>query len=182
MLLRLAFGPISTSYEIETESGQTIICEQTYNADMAAVFYDIDFYLERKDSNTFIGSGFYSRENWIERVSTFVVDDWLLVKTENSFDEKGLKLVGLNLKTKNRIDTIFSAGTFTNDAIWQKQNEIHSTQSEVAEIKMDSVDAQSIYVTFKYRNLYPNPPDILSATFKYRINNLKGKLETVEIF
>ena len=182
VLLRLAFGPITTTYEIETESGQTLICEETYNADMAAVFCDIKFYLEGLDSNTFIGKGFYNRSNWQESVTTFIINDWLFVKTENTLVENELKLIGLNLKTKNRMDKIFSAGTLTNDSVWQRQNESHSTKCEVSEARLDSVSGKCIFVTFKYRNLYPNPPDILSATFKYSINNQTGKLETEEIF
>ena len=57
-ILREAFGPKTKTVEIKLDSDGTLICNETYNADMAAVFYDVDFKLETTDNEYFeLGSG-----------------------------------------------------------------------------------------------------------------------------
>ena len=59
-----AFGPKYREVEIPISPDRKIIGEETYNADFAAVFYDVDLSLINGQDTTKLGRTTFNREDW----------------------------------------------------------------------------------------------------------------------
>jgi hypothetical protein len=63
-MVRTAFGPTFRTVKIDNPVGK-LICEEEYNADMAAVFYDVDFKLETGEKQIIdLGKLYFQKEDW----------------------------------------------------------------------------------------------------------------------
>ena len=47
-IIKEAFGPKHKNLSIQIDPENSLICKETYAADMAAVFYDVDFFLKKQ--------------------------------------------------------------------------------------------------------------------------------------
>jgi len=78
-ILREAFGPKYRKVDIKIDDNRTLHCSETYNADMAAVFYDVDFILEDKSNkNLKLGSCTLGDDNWEKKIKLHTIADWIV--------------------------------------------------------------------------------------------------------
>lgn len=105
VVMRLAFGPILSTYEYEIDNRRTLICEEEYNADFASVFYDVDFIVEDTENEVKLASYTFMRENWSEGLSIDEIGDWTIVSI---IDSPNIKIVSYNINNNMKIDTLVS--------------------------------------------------------------------------
>ncbi len=179
-ILKEAFGPKYRTVEIKLDDNRTLKCSETYNADMAAVFYDVDFTLEDKTNKTLkLGGGSYADEHWAKDIHLHSIGDWVVLPvTEISY----AKILMTNkLSTQNK-DTILSPLDLRYDSIWKvTYDEIPAwTYSGIS--KVDSITNDRFYITYEYRiGDYP-PFKFYKQTIEYRLDTATANLTTIKVF
>ena len=122
-ILKEAFGPKYRTVEIELNKDRKLICEETYNADFAAVFYDVDFVLKEKDKEDInLGQATFSDENWDKDLKLIEIGDWIILPIDQGALSKALIR---NRRYKTTKDTTFSPLELRYDKAWKaKYDEI----------------------------------------------------------
>src|SRR4051812_14010023 len=76
-IFKEAFGPKQKTVTIQVARDSFLKCRETYNADMAAVFYDVDFKLINKGNDTTdLGSATFLVDNWKKNIRLYNIADW----------------------------------------------------------------------------------------------------------
>tara|TARA_R110002167_G_scaffold366411_1_gene596186 strand:- start:33794 stop:34291 length:498 start_codon:yes stop_codon:yes gene_type:complete len=116
-MIKEAFGPTYKTVEIEKPFGK-LICTEQYTADMADVFYDVDFKLLKENLDTlYLGNGIYNEDNWYEKIKLIKIEDWYGIVTAYSSHAK----IGLtNEKNKEHINIVFNPLELQNNSSMER--------------------------------------------------------------
>ncbi len=179
-ILKNAFGPKYKTVEIKVNETITLKCEETYNADLSAIFYDVDFTLKGENNQTIkLGRGSFNDENWAKDIHLHTLADWvILLVSENSYT----KILSVNKVYNNQKDTILSPHHLRYDSLWK------STYNEIPEwtysgsSKVDSILNDRIYITYEYRiGNYP-PFNFYTQMIEYKLDIASASLTTIKVF
>ena len=179
-ILKEAFGPKNRTFEIKVDDNRTLKCSETYNADMAAVFYDVDFTLEDKTNKTLkLGSGSFSDEHWAKHIHLHTVADWLVLTVS---DYSYAKILLTNKFSTQNKDTILSPLDLRYDSIWKTTYDEIPAWTYSGTSKVDSVANDKFYVTYEYRIGDNQPFKFYSQTIEYRLDAATANLTTIKLF
>ena len=179
-ILREAFGPKNRTVEIRIDDNRTLKCNETYNADIAAVFYDVHFTLEDKSYKALkLGSGSFADEHWAKDIHLYTVADWLVLPvSEYSYAKI---LLTNKFSTQNR-DTILSPLDLRYDSLWKATYDDIPAWSYSGTSKVDSVTNDKFYITYEYRIGDYAPTKFYLQTIEYRLDTEKVRLTTTKVF
>lgn len=179
-ILREAFGPKYRTVEIIIDDHRTLKCNETYNADMAAVFYDVDFTLEDKSDRTLkLGRASFGDEHWAKDIRLHTIADWhVLPVSEYSY----AKILLTNKFSNHKKDTILSPLDLRYDSIWKMTYDEIPAWSYGGTSKVDSVTNDNFYVTYEYRIGDYAPFKFYLQTIEYRLDTEKVRLTTTKVF
>jgi len=174
-----AFGPKYREVEIPISTDKKIRGEETYNADFAAVFYDVDLSLINEKDTIKLGRTTFKREDWEKNLDLIENGEWtlLLIKDNTYF-----QVLGKNKKTDQTIDTIFSPLELRYDSLWKQENTEIPAWTYSGNSKVDSVIENNFYVNFNYRMGLYEPFEFYDQTILYTLNQNTGEFETTKVF
>jgi len=177
---REAFGPKYRTVQIQIDEKRTLIGKETYNSDLAALFYDVNFTLVTKNLGEYkLGSGSFSDEHWEKDIKLFDILGWTVLPVK---DGSYSKILLTNKVTKTNKDTIFSPQNLLYDSLWkQKYNDI-PTWVYSGSSKLDSIIGDRFFITYEYRIGEHEPFKYYRSTIEYYLDNMTGKLKTINIF
>ncbi|MEZ4777056.1 MAG: hypothetical protein R3D00_28025 [Bacteroidia bacterium] len=181
-ILRGAFGPIYRTVEIEVNNDKTIICKETYSADFAGVFYDVDFTLKEKNKEDInLGQVTFSNENWDEglTLNEIKIGDWIVLPIEQG--SRSIILM-TNQKLKIFKDTTFSPLYLHHDKKWKNRYGELSPWPYGVGSKIDSIVRNDLYINYKYRIGINSPSKFYYQTIRYKMELTTGNFTTDTIF
>ncbi|HLS11827.1 MAG TPA: hypothetical protein VK050_06670 [Flavobacteriaceae bacterium] len=174
-----AFGTKYRTVKIELADGDTLICKEKYSADLAAVFYDIDFTLKDKENEYFLGRSSYQNEGWESKIKPKKIGEWTILPVK--WYSK-TKILQLNKNQSSIMDTTFSAQNLRNDSIWKNlYNEI-PTYTYEGKTTLDSIVDLKFYISYEYSVDINEPKTIYKQTIEHKMDSLTGKFKTIKIF
>jgi hypothetical protein len=178
-IYRQAFGPTSRTLEIELNDKMVLSCKETYMADLAAVFYDVDFsLLEKNKSITHIGSASFTNQDWVNDIKLKEIENWIILPVKHM---SNAKLLMVDLKSKNRIDTIFSTQELRYDKLWKAKYKDIPDWTYDGETHIDSIVENRIYVNYHYRVTQHEKFKFYNQTIEYGLDTRNGKIMTREL-
>lgn len=179
-VLTEAFGSKTREVIIELENGRKLICKETHSADLAAVFYDVDFKLKDKNENpVYLGRSTFSNENWSKDIKLNEVGDWILLPVE---EWRCAKVLMLQRQTKMTRDTIFSPVDLRYDSIWRyKYDEIPSAFYRGSS-GVDAIADNKFHIIYEYRVGDKEPFKFYRQTIVHEMDLTTGAFETKWIF
>jgi len=171
------FGTTITNINIELENNNTLICEERYSADLADVFYEINFTLRTNNSEIFeLGNGLYHTKNWSENIALHELDNWYILETEYDLVSK---LLLTNKNTNLSLEHLFSPLELKNDSIWKLANMNYQVENES---EIDSIIQNNIFVENKYRVEKTEPVVFITQLIEYEFNTDSAYFQTKTIF
>jgi uncharacterized protein YxeA len=178
-VFKQAFGPIESSRIIKIDDNYTLNCKQTYNADLAAVFYDVDFTLTSKTGlSKQLGSGTFSNKNWYKNLRLFTLHNWYILPVDES--NYG-KLLLANKNSSLKIDTTFSPLNLRYDSSWKNLYKDIPAWTYYGTSHIDTVIGNKINVTYTYRIGDYEPFKFYRQTLMYKIDT-SGNVTTEKVF
>ena len=79
-MFREAFGPKYRTVRIKLDNERILVGNETYSADFAAIFYDVNFTLETKETGTYkLGWGTFSDEHWDKNINLYDIANWIVL-------------------------------------------------------------------------------------------------------
>lgn len=177
--LKEAFGPSYRDFEIQLSSDKKLIGQETYMADFAAVFYDVELNLISDYDTTRLGRTTFNSEGWEKNLELLELNDWslLLVKGNTYF-----QVLGANKKRELIIDTTFSPLELRYDSLWKGSNADIPAWTYTGTSKIDSITETSFYVTYHYRMGLYEPFEFYDQTILYSMNQNTGQFKSTQIF
>lgn len=178
-VFKQAFGPIESSRIIIVDENYKLDCKETYNADMAAVFYDVDFTLTSKNGvSKKVGSGTFSNENWYKNIHLFTLPNWFILPVGES---NYAKLLLANRNSTLTIDTTFSPLDLRYDSLWKSLYKDIPSWPYYGTSHIDTVIQNKLSVTYTYRIGDYEPFKFYRQTLMYKIDTL-GKITTENVY
>lgn len=174
-----AFGPRERTVEIDLSDTQTLICKETYNADMHAVFYGVDFTLRDNHQSFELGSATFMKDNWQNGIKLYSLDEWYVLPVE---DQAFVKILLRHKKNEIRKDTILRPRHLRRDNTWKIKNDRLPSDIYTGRSELSSVDSEGITVAFEYRLGDFEPFVHIRQKVKYELDDSTGNLVTREVF
>lgn len=174
-LFQEAFGTKKKTVTIQLDKGSRLICKETYMADMAAVFYDVDFILEKANGDTlYLGEVTFNTEEWQKRVHYRDLSDWHILYANSNFSIT-------NQKSKNRLDTLFSPLELRYDSLWKQKHDDIPSWPYGGSSNIDTLAGQTLRVTYNYRiGDYP-PFKFYRQSIDYKIDITTRQIITLKV-
>tara|TARA_B110000211_G_scaffold229393_1_gene287097 strand:+ start:643 stop:1260 length:618 start_codon:yes stop_codon:yes gene_type:complete len=173
-MVRTAFGPTFRTVKIDNPVGQ-LICEEEYNADMAAVFYDVDFKLENGEKQIIdLGKLYFQKEDWIKEFELKENENWYYLSSNNSniYD-----LILTDKISEENFSFDMKSNQPENKELWKTEKYTiglpYSTN-----FRIDSLKQNSLYVKYEYRN-NENYNLIKNQSVEFKIDKLNKSLQIV---
>lgn len=167
-MFKQAFGPIESSRVIKIDDNYILHCKETYNADMAAVFYDVDFTLTSINGiSKKLGSGTFSHENWYKKIHLFKFPNWFILAVNES---NYAKLLLANRNSTLTIDTTFSPLDLRYDSLWKNMYKDIPAWTYYGTSHIDTVIQDKVNVTYTYRIGDYEPFKFYRQIVKYKID------------
>jgi hypothetical protein len=178
-LIKEAFGPKYRTVNISIDKNKTLIGHETYNADFAAVFYDVNFELIVNNKDTFkIGNGTFSNENWDKVIRLYEIDNWFILPVnDNSYS----KLLMTNKISRQSIDTVFSPLDLRYDSLWKSKYKDIPSWPYGGLSKIDTLQNDRLSVTYNYRIGDYEPFKFYRQTLEYNIDFKTGNIKTIQV-
>lgn len=179
-IIKSAFGPSHKTVSIDLGSGKTLVGEETYNADFAAVFYDVDLKLVTRNLDTFkFGRATFHDENWHRNLRLDTVGNWFALPVKESSYSK---LLLANRITKESRDTVFSPLELRYDSLWRAIHDEIPVYLYTGTSTIDSIKLNNIFVTYDYRIGYSEPFTFFVQSVEYVLDPTSGKVITKKVF
>ena len=177
-VFKQAFGPIESSRLIKIDDNYKLHCKETYNADMAAVFYDVDFTLTNKNGTSQkLGSATFLDENWYKSIHLFVLPNWFVLPVdENNY----AKILLTNRSRVLRIDSVFSPLNLRYDSLWKNLYKDIPAWTYYGTSHVDTIIQDKLNITYKYRIGDYEPFKFYKQTLIYKIDT-SGKITTEKV-
>lgn len=180
MFLRLAFGPLHDSITIDLGTEGELVCDETYNADLADVFYDVKMILKAANGKKWdLGSVTFHDQDWTQQIKPRRVGDWLIIPLE---PEDFVQVKMLNILNGELTDTTLVPFDLRKDSLYKERfkkrpDHLYPGTSKITEISDDMIE-----VSYEYKAKAEFPSEILvNQIVVYEINLTNGKLQTKEI-
>ncbi|WP_446050114.1 hypothetical protein [Zobellia laminariae] len=174
-MIKTAFGPTVRTIEIDNPVGK-LICEEEYNADMAAVFYDVDFKLETAEKELIdLGKLYFQREDWQTEFELKENEDWYYLSSNQS------SIHDLILTDKISQENLFFdliSNQPKNKGLWKTEKYIIGLPYSTAFI-IDSVKQDLLYIKYEYQS-NENSKLIKRQTVEFKIDKLNKALEIIK--
>jgi hypothetical protein len=173
-MIRTAFGPSFKTMEIENKLGK-LICEEEYNADMAAVFYDVKFELENKENKLIdLGKLYFQREDWQTKFELQENENWYYLSSNESsiYD-----LILTNKVSKEKFNFNLKRSQPKNNELWKKEKYTVELPYSTT-FKIDSLKQKTLYIKYEYRNR-ENTELIKNQTVEFKIHELNKPLKII---
>ena len=178
-IFREAFGPKYRTVRIKLDNERILVGNETYNADLAAVFYDVNFTMETKETGIYkLGWGTFSDEHWDKSIDLYDIANWIVLPIRGN----PLKILLTEKTTKVNIDTIFNPVDLRYDSLWKKKYDEIPDWVYRGSSKLDSIINDRFFITYEYRiGMYP-PLKFYKQTIEYYLDTTMGELKTKNIF
>jgi hypothetical protein len=180
IILKLAFGPIHDSVTIDLGKEGKLVCDETYNADLAGVFYDVKMILNTLDGKSHrFGDVTFHEEGWSKHIVTKRVGDWLVIP----FDpENFVQIKMLNTVSGQLNDTTLQPFDLRKDLLYRQKFKDKPDHLFRGSSNIQDISGNLIEVRYEYKAKAEYPSEILvSQTLVYQIDPATGKLQTKEI-
>lgn len=179
-IIKGAFGPIQKTVEIKLKSGLTLLGEETYNADFAGVFYDIDFsLLEGNPQPLLLGEATFPKDNWADSLEVQKIGRWYILPVNS----KGYSKLLLNKRGNQRNkEIIFSPLELRYDSLWKSNYSDIPDGSYYGSSKIKSIMKNRYQIQYKYRISSNNKFSFFNQVIEYELDSLKGEVLTRKIF
>jgi hypothetical protein len=178
--LKEAFGPKYKKIEIELNNERTLICDETYNAAFAAVFYDVNFLLVENNKDTLkFGRATFSNENWQKNIKFIEFENWLILQIDQGTYSK---ILMNNRDLKIHKDKEFSPLELRDDKMWESKYKDIPAWVYTGKSIIDSIVENKLYVEYEYRIGLYEPFEFYNQTVEYEINVENGEFMTKKIF
>ncbi|SIR50542.1 hypothetical protein SAMN05421545_3962 [Pontibacter lucknowensis] len=178
--IKSAFGPSYKTVSIDLGSGKTLVGEETYNADFAAVFYDVDLKLVTQELDTFkLGRATFHDENWHKSLRLDTVGNWFALPVKESSYSK---LLLANRTNKMHQDTTFSPLELRYDSLWRAKHDDIPVYLYTGTSTIDSIRMNNIFVTYDYRIGYSEPFTFFVQSVEYLLDPISGRVKTKKVF
>jgi hypothetical protein len=181
ILIKFAFGPLHDLVTIDLGEEGTLYCEETYNGDLAGVFYDVKIILKTSKGKTFnMGTVTFNDEKWDERISVKRIDDWLMMPLDpGSF----LQMKMINTTTGQLNDTILKPFDLRKDIVYKQKFEDNPGHLYPGTSKIRDILQSGVEVTYEYKVKAEYPTEVLVAQkILYELDSSTGQLETKKVF
>jgi hypothetical protein len=178
-IIKEAFGPKHKTVIIHVDSENSLTCEETYTADMAAMFYDVDFSLKNKNNEAVnLGTATFPTENWRKDIRLYHIDNWNVLSANG---QSYSKLLMTNQFLNKQQDTVFSPLELRYDSLWKlNYNDIPSWPYSGSS-NIDTLIGDKIQVSYQYRiGDYP-PFKFYSQTIEYKVDATTGHIKTIKV-
>jgi hypothetical protein len=173
-MFRTAFGPTFRTVKIDNPVGK-LICEEEYNADMAAVFYDVDFKLETGEKQIIdLGKLYFQKEDWQTEFDLKENENWYYLSSNHSniYD-----LVLTDKISQENFSFDMKSSQPENKELWKTEKYSigfpYSTNFTI-----DSIKQNSLYVKYEYRN-NKNSKLIKNQSVEFKIDKFNKSLEII---
>lgn len=174
-----AFGTKIRTVEIDKPLGK-LICRERYNADLAAIFYDIDFKLVTHNADTLcLGSALYHENDWADHIQLITIDDTYCISTHNS---AYAKIYLADKCDKANVGFTFSPLDLANDTLWRQSNEEIPAWVYPGSSVVDSISSNLIYVKYAYRLGLSEPFSYKKQRLVYRLDTKTNTLITDRVY
>lgn len=181
ILIKFAFGPLHDLVTIDLGKEGTLLCDETYNGDLAGVFYDVKIILKTSNGKTFnMGTVTFNDEKWDERISVKRIDDWLMMPLDpGSF----LQIKMINTTTGQLNDTILKPFDLRKDIVYKHEFKDNPEHLYPGTSRLRDILESGVEVTYEYKVKAEYPTEILVAQkVLYELNKSTGQLETKKVF
>lgn len=179
-VLTEAFGPETREVTIGLKNDRKLICKETYSADLAAVFYDVDFKLKDKNENpVYLGRSTFSNENWSKDIKLNEIGNWILLPVEES---RCAKILMLQRQTKMNRDTIFSPVDLRYDSIWRSKYDGIPSAFYRGSSGIDTIAGNKFHIIYEYRIGDRGPFKFYRQTIIHEMDLTTGTFETKCVF
>lgn len=178
-LFRQAFGPLERTITIEISDNQTLVCKEIYTADLAAVFYDVDFKLVSRNETLELGTATFSTDTWNKDVKLYSIGDWAVLPVREG---PYLKLLAANHNYSVAKDTVLNPHDLGIPRPWQGSSQGTPSRIYAGTSELESVDHDEFTVLYKYRIGNQEPLSHVQQKIKYQFDNIRGDLRVQEIF
>lgn len=179
ILLRLAFGPIQRTIEINLSNNQKLNCKETYNGDFAGEFYDVDFSLIDNDEVFEMGRATFSKGDWDKQIKLYSMGDWYILPVK---DLSYLKLLAINARSKLKTDTVLSPHDLRLDTNWKAQNKDVPAWNFTGDSELTSLEEGELPVEFGYRIGNGEQFRHVRQQIRYNFDTISGNLIVKEIY
>lgn len=164
--------------EIDTSLGRLIYRER-YDADLAAVFYDVNFYLVTSDADTLdLGNGRYHENDWTNQIKVLKIGEWHCISTHDSSHAK----IGLARKHAPPASFTFSPLDLRDDMVWRASNTEIPAWVYSGSSVIDSIVSDRIYVEYRYRLGLEQPYEYKKQRMVYRFDTNNQELITEMVY
>ena len=180
ILFKLAFGPVKSTKHISVEGNNILMCKETYEADMATEFYDVQFSLKNKNGSTFdIGTATFYNKEWEKNIHLYILGNWYILPVK---EENYSKILLANKFKSLKIDTIFSPLNLRYDSLWKVVYKDIPSEFNYGSSITDTLIGNILTITYSYRIGDYSPFKFYNQSVEYLIDTTKGTLITTRIF
>jgi hypothetical protein len=178
-IVKQAFGPSERTVEIAVTDTQTLVCKEIYNADFAAMFFDVDFKLINNDNDKTInlGQATFSDDQWDKKIKLDSVSNCYVL---SFYEDSYLRLLIGNKITSLNVDTTLVPLNLKRDKTWRQDNrDIKLRRMYSVSSKLEEIRPTFFKVNFEYKT-----EDSLSyrQCVIYKVDSITGRLLTKEFF
>lgn len=179
LVVREAFGPKYSTIRIDLGDTGYLVADEMYIADMAEVYYVVDFTLEVNDSLIYnLGRATFLDENWAKSVRLYYAADWIILPAN---DEGNAKILLTNKATGINTDSVFTSQDLRYDSLWKaKHNDIPSW-NYYGGSNIDSIRGDKIFVSYEYRINDYEPFKFYTQTVQYQLDTITGNLKSFHV-
>ena len=179
-IIKSAFGPIEREVLLELHDEGKLLCKETYIADLADVFYDVNFKLISSENDTLdLGRGTFPSNEWDKFVELKRIGEWVVVPVNGS----GYSKLLMNNWAENRKKEIeFSPIELKNNQLWKSRHKENPAWVHRGNSKIDSIVGNNIFVNYDYRIGLYEPFEFYNQTIQYQFDLIKEEIKTIKIF
>lgn len=174
ILFQSAFGPTHKKLKLKLTKDIVLFCEETYTADFAGVFYDVDFYTKNEGIKTKIGSATFYEDDWQKDFSVFKkINEWYIIKIENT---SGDRVFAINIR-EARMDELLKDGIADNQE-WKLASDIKYRSGIIfTKERLDSINGNNFFYEYEFRLGFNKPFEFYKQNIVYELDLATGKLE-----
>lgn len=179
-MIKSAFGPIEREVVLELNNDEKLLCKEIYNADLADVFYDVNFKLINKDNDILdFGSGTFPNNEWNELIQLKKIGEWLVIPVNGSGYSK--LLMSNRVKYQKR-EIEFSPIELKNNQLWKSRYKENPAWVHRGSSKIDSIVGNNIFVNYDYRIGLYEPFEFYNQTIQYQFDLNEEEIKTIKVF
>jgi len=180
IFIQLAFGPLHDSVTIDLGTEGELLCDETYNADLADEFYDVKIILKTLDGTKHdFGAVTFHDQDWNKRISTTRIGDWLVIPLQ---PEKFVQIKMLNTVTGQLNDTTLQPFDLRKDLLYKEKFKDRPDHLYFGSSRIDAISGNFIEINYEYKAKAEYPTEILvNQKVVYELSPVDGKLKTKEM-